>query len=129
MVDDASVSASDACCGARLAYVLVMGPIDPIRPAGLVRRSPRRPEADSDETGEAVLNLTVNMLPPPEPPATPYRPPTGLDAHLIAQNNRVRGLRGGQQVLDAARSAYLEAEYSGANDRRAHTGQIKTTDV
>jgi len=95
-----------------------MGPIEPIRPARVVRRQPR-----------PVLNLTVNMAPPPEPPATPYRPPTNLDAHLIAQENRVRGLRGGQQVLDTARSAYLEAEYSGLNDRRALTGQIKKTDV
>jgi hypothetical protein len=76
-----------------------------------------------------VLNLTVNMVAPPDPPATPYRPPTNLDAHLIAQNNRVRGLRGGQQVLDTARSAYLETEYSGPNDRRTHAGQIKRTDV
>jgi hypothetical protein len=41
----------------------------------------------------------------------------------------VRGLRGGQKVLDAARSAYLGAEWSGPNDRRAHTGQITKTEV
>jgi hypothetical protein len=117
-----------ACCGLHLAYVLLMGPIEPIRPARVVRRQPR-PEADPRDAADAVLNLTVNMAPPPEPPATPYRPPTNLDAHLIAQENRVRGLRGGQQVLDTARSAYLEAEYSGLNDRRALTGQIKKTDV
>jgi hypothetical protein len=105
-----------------------MGPIEPIRPARFVRRQPR-PETDARDTPEPVLNLTVNLVPPPEPPATPYRPPTNLDAHLIAQDNRVRGLRGGQQILDAARSAYLGAEFSGPNDRRAHTGQIKKTDV
>ena len=106
-----------------------MGPIDPIRPVRLVRRQPPRPEADSDHEAEPVLNVTLNVVQPPEPPPTPYRPPTNLDAHLIAQENRVRGLRGGQQVLDTARSAYLEAEYSGLNDRRALTGQIKKTDV
>jgi hypothetical protein len=107
-----------------------MGPIAPIRPVRLVRRQPPRPEADArDEAAEPVLNVTVNVVAPPQPPTTPYKPPTNLDAHLIAQNNRVRGLRGGQQVLDAARGAYLEAEYSGPNDRRAHAGQIKKTDV
>jgi len=105
-----------------------MGPIDPIRPVRLVRRRPR-PDTDARDADAPALNVTVNMVPPPEPPTTPYRPPTNLDAHLIAQNNRVRGLRGGQQVLDTARSAYLETEYSGPNDRRAHTGQIKKTDV
>jgi hypothetical protein len=105
-----------------------MGPIEPIRSVRPVRRQPR-PEPDACDESEPALNLTVSLVPPPEPPATPYRPPTNLDAHLIAQNNRVRGLRGGQQILDAARSAYLETEFSGANDRRTHTGQIKTTDV
>jgi hypothetical protein len=106
-----------------------MGPIEPIRPVRLVRRQPPRPEADAGDASEPVLNVTVNMVPPPQPPATPYQPPTNLDAHLIAQGNRVRGLRGGRQILDAARGAYLEAEYSGPNDRRAHAGQIKKTDV
>jgi hypothetical protein len=106
-----------------------MGPIDPIRPVRLVRRQPLRPEADAHDEAEPVLNVTLNMVQPPEPPPAPYQPPTGLDAHLIAQENRVRGLRGGPQVLDTARSAYLETEYSGPNDRRAHTGQIKQTDV
>jgi len=106
-----------------------MGPIDPIRPVRLVRRQPLRPEADAGHEAEPVLNVTLNVVAPPEPPPAPYQPPTNLDAHLIAQENRVRGLRGGQQVLEAARSAYLEAEYSGPNDRRVHAGQIKRTDV
>jgi hypothetical protein len=104
-----------------------MGPIDPIRPVRLVRRQPPRPDAGPD--AEPVLNVTLNLVPPAEPPAAPYQPPTGLDAHLIAQEHRVRGLRAGPRMLEAARSAYLEAEYSGPNDRRAHAGQIKTTDV
>jgi len=106
-----------------------MGPIDPIRSVRLVRRQPQRPGTDAHDAAEPVLNVTLNMVPPPEPPPTPYRPPTDLDAHLIAQDNRVRGLRGGRQVLDTARSAYLEAEFSGPNDRRTHAGQIKKTDV
>jgi hypothetical protein len=103
-----------------------MGPIDPIRPVRLVRRQ-QRPDEDAPEP--QVLNLTVNVAAPPPPPTQPYRPPTSLDAHLIAQNARVRGLRGGQPTLNAARSAYLEAEFSGPNDRRAHAGQIKKTEI
>jgi hypothetical protein len=105
-----------------------MGPIDPIRPVRLVRRQPRPEDGERDEA--AVVNVNVNVTaPPPEQPSQPYQPPTNLDAHLIAQNNRVRGLRGGQKVLDAARSAYLGAEYSGPNDRRPQIGKITKTDV
>jgi len=106
-----------------------MGPIDPIRPVRLIRRQPPRAETDSHNEA-TVVNLTVNVAAPPaESPTAPYRPPTNLDAHLIAQGARVRGLRGGQPTLDAARSAYLEAEWSGPSDRRAHTGQITKTEV
>jgi hypothetical protein len=107
-----------------------MGPIDPIRPVRLIRRERRKAEAEASDPAAPVVNVTVNVAPiPPEPPAQPYQPPTNLDAHLIAQNARVRGLRGGQQVLDTARAAYLETEYSGPKDRRAHTGQITKKEV
>ena len=36
---------------------------------------------------------------------------------------------GGPKVLEAARSAYLEAEWSGPNDRRARTGKITKTEA
>ena len=105
-----------------------MGPIDPIRPVRLIRRERRSADAAPQEDAAPVVNVTVNIAPtPPEPPLAPYRPPTNLDAHLIAQSARVRGLRGGQQVLDAARGAYLETEFSGPNDRRLRAGQITKT--
>src|ERR1700677_1871800 len=100
-----------------------MGPIDPIRPVRLIRRERPKDKAETSDEAATVVNVTVNVSPtPPEPPAQPYQPPTNLDAHLIAQNARVRGLRGGQQVLDKARAAYLGNESSGPNDRRAHAG-------
>jgi hypothetical protein len=102
-----------------------MGPIDPIRAVRLVRRQPRPEDAERDEAPAA----DVAAAQAPRAPARPYRPPTNLDAHLIAQDNRRRGLRGGQPVLDAARSAYLETEYSGPHDRRHHAGKIARTDV
>jgi hypothetical protein len=107
-----------------------MGPIDPIRSVRLIRRERPKGEDEPQDEAATVVNLTVNVSPTPaETPQAPYQPPTNLDAHLIAQNARVRGLRGGQQVLDAARSSYLGNEYSGANDRRPRTGRITRTDV
>ena len=40
-----------------------------------------------------------------------------------------RGLRGGQEVLDQARSTYLSSEYSGQADRRPRAGQVKKTEI
>ncbi len=45
-------------------------------------------------------------------------------AQLYGQSGQKRGLRGGAPVLEAARTAYLEAEYSGENDRRPPRGII-----
>jgi len=104
-----------------------MGPIDPIRPVRLVRRE--RPKAEADAPPQPTVNVTVNIAQPAPPPTSPYQPPTGVEAHLIAQTARTRGLRGGQQVLDTARSTYLENEYSGPNDRRARAGRITKTEA
>lgn len=104
------------------------GPIDPIRPVRLVRRE--RPQPAADESVDApVVNVTINVAPTPEPAPTPILPTPDAATHMIAQEARVRGLRGGPKVLQAARSAYLETEWSGPNDRRAHTGQIAKKDV
>ena len=107
-----------------------MGPIEPIRPARLISRQRRQPPADADEAPAPVVNVTVNVgSAPADPPARPYQPPTNLDAHLIAQEARVRGLRGGQKVLETARHVYLETEWSGPSDRRIATGKITETEA
>ena len=56
-------------------------------------------------------------------PANPYA------AQLLGQDGQKRGLRGGTPVLEAARSAYLGAEYCGENDRRPPSGLIMRTAV
>jgi len=104
------------------------GAIDPIRPIRLVRREAPRP-AISDDDSATVFNVSINVVPAAEPPPTPPRQPTNLDAHLIAQQARVRGLRGGQNVLETARHTYLETEWSGPHDRRTVAGQITKTDI
>jgi hypothetical protein len=106
------------------------GPIDPIRPVRLIRREPPQVTGDETDAGPTVsVTVNVNAPPPPEPPPAPRQPPPSAEAHLIAQENRVRGLRGGPKVLQAARSAYLEAEWSGPNDRRTRAGKITKTEA
>jgi len=62
-------------------------------------------------------------------PASPAVPPmdAAYAAQLFGQPGQKRGLRGGAPVLMAARTAYLEAEYSGQYDRRPPRGVITKT--
>ena len=64
------------------------------------------------------------VLPAPEPGAG-----AAFVAQQMGQSGQKRGLRGGPPVLDAARSAYLGAEYSGAAERRPTTGKTAKTDI
>jgi hypothetical protein len=106
------------------------GPIDPIRRPSPARRAlpaprdPDRPEADGEEDVTFVRD---------EQPAAPTPPRRGafaaFAAHLMGQSGQKRGLRGGQEVLDAARSTYLGTEYSGPADRRPKAGLIKKTEI
>ena len=50
-------------------------------------------------------------------------------AQLLGQPGIKRGLRGGPETLEKARTAYLEAEYSGPADRRLTAGRITKTKV
>ena len=50
-------------------------------------------------------------------------------AQQMGQAGQKRGLRGGAPVLDAARSAYLETEYSGAAERRPRAGRTTRTEI
>jgi len=48
-----------------------------------------------------------------------------FEAHVLGQSGQKRGLKGGQPVLDAARAAYLDAEWRGAGDRRLPAGALR----
>lgn len=50
-------------------------------------------------------------------------------AQLLGQDGQRRGLKGGEPVLQAARGAYLEAEYAGPDDRRLPAGVLRRTAV
>ena len=111
--------------------------IQSVRPVGQDRRGRDRRDRDRRSGPEpsalpAGSNLPVvvsgqeaHAAPPPPPPAAD----AAFTAQLIGQSGQRRGLKGGQVVLDEARSAYLETEYSGPLDRRPSSGVLKDTDL
>jgi hypothetical protein len=50
-------------------------------------------------------------------------------AQLLGQGGEKRGLKGGQPVLEKARRAYLDAEWTGPKDRRLRAGKLAKTEV
>lgn len=106
------------------------GPIDPIRRLGLTRRAlPAPRDAGRHEDPEEVV-LTVEDEDEQPAPAPPRREGfAAFAAHLMGQSGQKKGLRGGQEVLDAARSTYLGTEYSGPADRRPKVGLLKKTNI
>jgi len=60
------------------------------------------------------------------PPETPSA--AGVKAQLLGERPR-RGLKGGSEVLEQARTAYLQNEYSGPRDRRPRKGLITKTSI
>jgi hypothetical protein len=112
------------------------GPIDPIGRTANTRRQRRRaddpPPHDVEAGGypaPALTTATAQTGPEPERPPAPKAAYSAFAAHMIGQDNRRRGLKGGQPVLDEARSRYLGAEYSGPADRRPQPGRITKTEI
>ncbi len=75
-------------------------------------------------------------IPTETPPRTERRKrrraaPTSADyaAQVLGQDGRKRGLKGGPETLEAARTAYLSAEYSGDHDRRPQPGLVRREEV
>jgi len=50
-------------------------------------------------------------------------------AQMLGQGGQRNGIKGGPPVMDAARSAYLGAEYTGEKERRPPVGTTKRTDI
>lgn len=113
-------------------------PIDPVRgPAQPrpTRRSgqDRRGQGDGAEArGQDRSDLS---FPVPLPPETRVEPEpqhpmdAAFEAQLLGQGGQKKGLRGGKEVLEKARGAYLGAEYSGEADRRPRPGLVKKTEI
>jgi hypothetical protein len=114
---------------------------DEVRPVGPVRRRDERREADRRAAERRVASTSRALVPtdfPADPAEAPARPaPTppvdasaaAFAAQVIGQTGQRRGLKGGPPVLDAARSTYLGANYSGAAERRPKPGKATDTDV
>lgn len=99
------------------------------------RRTGQRREPDKPASSQALVS-TETPIDPAEPAerVTLVRdvtsaPAAAFAAQLIGQGGQRNGLRGGPPVLDAARSTYLGAEYSGEKERRPPTGKTGSTEV
>jgi hypothetical protein len=114
---------------------------DEVRPVGSVQRRDDRRERErrsaERRAGSGSRALVPTELPaqPAAPPARPASAPaTDLSAAAFAaqvygQTGQRRGLKGGPPVLDAARSSYLGANYSGGAERRPKPGKDTDTDI
>lgn len=106
-------------------------PIDPIRRANQARRV-RRSKGGGTSDASTIEDRSVPALyeapPAPAPVQTPG-PAAVFAAQVLGQDGQRRGLRGGQEVRDTARTVYNQTEYSGAADRRARKGGAAKTEV
>ena len=120
---------------------------DSVRPIGPIegqtvheRREGDRRERDRRTAADARAEEASRALVPSGEPAdhaassakpavSPLSPPALFAAQVLGQKGQKRGLKGGPPVLDAARSTYLGAEYSGKRDRRPPVGKATETEV
>jgi len=113
-------------------------PIEPTPPVSALRRLLRRAggggtalvkvERDRSDPG-ATPNLPVVAATPLGEPREPEAAAAAFAAHVMGQGGVKRGLRGGDETLDRARSTYLSTEYSGPADRRPRRGKIAKTEI
>ena len=97
-------------------------------------RSGRRatdPPAAADKAADAALRVPAGAAGRVAPSTVRPRSATeaAFEAQLMTQGSIKRGLRGGKEVLDAARTTYLKTEWSGPNDRRPPQGVVTRTKV
>ncbi len=105
------------------------GPIDPLRRPGPTRRALPAPQDSARRDSDDDLVFVVEEDAQPAPPPPRREGFAAFAAHIMGQSGQKRGLRGGQEVLDTARSTYLGTEYSGPADRRPPTGLLKKTNI
>ncbi len=111
-------------------------PIRPISPISGARRvsavgaASRSQPAAARETSDLDQNLPVPVVTPVVEELEPQQvSEAAYVAQVMGQGGQKRGLRGGQETLDRARSTYLETEYSGPADRRIGRGRITKTEI
>lgn len=103
---------------------------EPVRPPDPAARVGDRPLPEPARVGLPALAAPApGAQAKGAPGPKPRRGAADYAAHVLGQDGRKRGLKGGPEVLDAARSAYLSTEYSGPHDRRPRAGLVKRTEV
>jgi hypothetical protein len=111
-------------------------PISPISGAPAPRRVSRQSlgkddllDTDGADQDSADLPALIEPQPKAAPPRSRRAALAAFAAQLMGQGGQKRGLRGGPETLDKARTTYLETEWSGPADRRLTVGRITKTDV
>jgi hypothetical protein len=109
-----------------------VGPVEGRDRRAADRRAAER-RAGSTSRALVPVDAPAEAAEPPARAASPTPPSDGsaaiFAAQMIGQTGQRKGLKGGPPVLDAARSAYLGAEYSGAGERRPKPGRSEDTDI
>ena len=77
-------------------------------------------QAETVRRAAAGSRMLPALLSVHEAPAA--RPQPGFTAQLAGATGQRRGLKGGAPVLQAARRAYLQAQWCGGADRRTEIG-------
>jgi len=111
----------------------MMSRIDRMRHAALVRRAHKAEAGRADEAqaaGGANLPIPVAPVTAPRTFKDEHRKADSeFAAQLIGQVGERRGLRAGAPLLDKARDAYNQVEWSGSYDRRARKGRQARTEI
>lgn len=92
------------------------------------RRRAERRRKPEDSRALVPLEPTKAGQGPAEAAAKPL-PDPAFEAQRLGQPGQKRGLKGGQEVLNQARSTYLRSEYSGQAERRPNPGKTTKTEI
>ena len=106
-------------------------PIDPIRRTADLRRA-KRARNDAALEGQEVEDRTLPVVSLGSARPKHDAAPEGaaiFSAQLLGQDGQKRGLRGGPETLDAAKTVYGRTEWSGFADRRARRGGTAGTKI
>lgn len=76
-----------------------------------------------------VIDQAGERVRPRKGRTTAPLPDDPVFAAQMLSGGEKRGLRGGPETLDRAKSTYLKSEYSGSNDRRPRPGRVTRTDI
>lgn len=116
------------------------GPIDPVSPTGPVtgidpvdpqkrdRRQGERRKPDPSKQ-KALVATGIEVKPSAKTASVAPPPAAAFAAQVLGQPGKKRGLKGGPEVLDAARSTYLSREFSGTKDRRPSPGERRKAEI